>query len=116
MKFWEKHKKEVINLSIIISLGLIAWLGYDLYTRGKSVGVDWSLAIIAFWISSAIFFMSLYSNSRIWLVIRSIAIYILAGISIYVSMGLKFDIEKMKQIYSKNKIEKIQKITNRGDQ
>ena len=109
MKFWDKYEKKILIVSITIVLGLIGWLGHDLYSRGMNRGVDWSLAIIAFWISSAIFFMSMFSDSRIFLLIRSIATYILAGISIYVTMGLKFDIEKMKQIDSKNKMEKIQK-------
>lgn len=109
MKFWDKHEKKVLITSVTIALSLIAWLGYDLYTRGMTVGVDWSLAIIAFWISSAILFMSIFSASRVFLVTRSLAIYLLAGISIYVSMGLKFDVEKMKQIDSENKMEKNHK-------
>lgn len=107
MKFSDKT---ILSVSIIITLVLIAWLGYDLYKRGMEVGIDWSLAIIAFWISSAILFMSLFSESRVFIVIRSLAIYILAGISIYASMGLKFDIDKMKQTNTNSSIEKFTKI------
>ena len=114
MNFWNIHEKKVLIISILIALGLIAWLGYDLYMRGMTIGVDWSLAIIAFWVSSTILFISIFSESRVFLVIRNLAIYVLSGVSIYVSMGLKFDIEKMKQLSSNDKLEKNYK-DNKSD-
>jgi hypothetical protein len=94
---FEKHKDKLFILLNILILGLIAWLGFDLYQQGISIGVDWKFAIIGFWIASLILLLAMKSNNKNIQVIRNIFIFILASISIYVSMGLKFDIEQIKK-------------------
>ena len=96
MKFSEKYEKQLLAIAVVITLILIACLGLDLYRQIIKYGVDLSLAIITFWMSSAVLFMSIYSDSKVFLIMRSLFVFIIATISIYVSMSLKFAIEYIK--------------------
>jgi hypothetical protein len=97
MDFFEHHKNKILTVVSCIIFMIISIVGYILYKKGLGIGVDWSLAIIGFAIASAVFLMALASESKTIVFFRNIFIYILASISIYVSMGLKFDIEQMNQ-------------------
>ena len=97
MDFFEKHKTKILIVVMVMLTIIIAILGYILYIKSLGSKINILLPALIFWMASMIFLLSLNSDSRMAIFTRSLFVFLLMCLSIYLSVNTKLDIIKLKQ-------------------
>ena len=96
-KYFEQYKNKILIIVICITTILIFIFGYILYKNSVGTDIDVILPTIIFWMASMIFLLSLNSDSKMAIFTRSLFVFLLMCLSIYLSVNTKLDIIKLEQ-------------------